>query len=600
MFRTIATVAKAGALLGTVIVIGFTSLTTATAVSVSSTQLQLVAGKSEAFVNTQKVQLDEPPVIVDGHFYLPAKWFSDTLNIQLYWDHATETAHLLTSKAYIQFDPAHDRIQVNGNSVPFHTVAEIRNGRLLVKLSWLASYTNITYRYNAGSQSVEISDLGEPLTAYKESTLRNDDTLQNSRPVAKFAFGKAAYRLGEPIVFTDLSYDPDSEGLPVYDWVGKKDVYFKAGIYNVSLTVKDGKGNVSEPFSKTVTVLDIPYRTEQEYPFYYKPIGSLLPKESVTTIPKQSTLDRILPVVVRQPEDRKLLRGSSSKPIIEKGFLFQEKINGRVRLYPQYVNGMANGAQLVIMIRNHSDIHAVNVSTTASSESSVSVYTPLHGRKTAENFLANTSEGDQLVVNPGSAVLYKVSPELSSGQGFQAIYDLETDGEVDVSYAMVSPGEQPYDLGGYRNIQLTDTERGTYPVSEVTWEIDAHNLKAPLTLGIGDGSVEPILKGLAKAKDKELLLETNNENNAGVRYQITLDVSGKTAIAVYPRGGFFEGAVRINGNLVTMPAAGLTSNEAIILHRSTGSEKKVVIELMAAGNTRLPMDLILIPLIDKQ
>jgi PKD repeat protein len=600
MFRPIATVAKAGALLGIALFTSLSISSTAIAVSVTSKQLQLIAGQTEAFVNTQKVQLDEPPAIVNGHFYLPAKWVADTLNLQLYWDHVTATAHLLTSKAYIQFDPAQDRIQVNGNSIPFHTVAEIRNDRLLVKLSWLASYTNMTYRFNADSQSVDISDLGEPSTAYKESTLRNDDTQQNSRPIAKFAFGKAAYRIGEPVQFTDLSYDPDSEGLPVYTWVGKKEVYFKAGLYNVTLTVKDGKGNVSEPFSKAVTVLDIPYRTEQEYPFYYNPIGSLLSKEAIIALPRQSTSDITVPVVVRQPDDRRLLRGSSSKPIIEKGFLFQEKINGHVRLYPQYVNGMANAAQLVIMIRNHSETYAVNVDTTAASESSASIYTPLLGRKTAENFLASPTEGGQLVVDPGSAVMYKVSPQLSSGQGFQGIYDLETDGEVEVTYAMVSPGEQPYDMGGYRNIQQGDTLRESYPVSDVTWAVDARSLKAPIVLGIGDGSVEPVLKGWVKGKDTGSLLEAVDESHAGVRYRITLNPGGKTAIAFYPHGGFFEGAIRVNGSLITIPTVGLTSNEAIILHRSTNSETKVDIELLPSGNTRLPMDFILVPLTDKQ
>ncbi|NHN30614.1 copper amine oxidase N-terminal domain-containing protein [Paenibacillus agricola] len=601
MLRTVAAVAKTGALLGTIIAIGFTSLTTVSAVSVSSTQIQLTAGNYDAFVNTQKVKLDEPPTLIDGQFYLPAKWVSDTLNIQLYWDSLTETAHLLTSKAYIQFDPSHDRIQVNGNSVPFHTVAEIRNGRLLVKLSWLATYTNMTYVYHANSQSVEINDLGEPLTPYKESTLRNDDAQQNSRPVAKFAFGKASYRLGEPIHITDLSYDPDSEGLPGYDWAGKKDAYFKAGIYNVTLTVKDGKGNVSEPFSKTVTVLDVPYRTEQEYAFYYKPIGSLLPKEMISAIPKQTTMDRTVPVLVKHSEDRKLLRGTSSKAILEKGFLYQEKIKGHARLYPSYVNGMANDAQLVIMIRNLSDTYAVNVGTTAVSESQASVYTPLLGHKLAENFLATpaASIGEPLVVNPGSAVLYKVSPTLSSGQGFQAIYDLETDGLVDVSYAMVSPGEQPYELGGYRQIQLSDTFRGTYPVSEVTWDIDSRGLNAPVALGIGDLSVEPLLKGFVKGKDMELQ-EVVNESHAGVRYRFTLNVSGKTAIAFYPRGGFFEGAIRVNGSLITMPAGGITSNEAILIHRTTSTEQKVEFELLAAGNNQLPLDMMLIPLVDKQ
>ncbi|MCU6797886.1 stalk domain-containing protein [Paenibacillus sp. WQ 127069] len=600
MFRMVAA-AKATLLMSTALAVGMMNVPSVLAVSVSSIQLQLFAGNSEAIVNTQKIKLDEPPAIINGQFYLPAKWVADALKIQLFWDHDTQTAQMLTSKAFIQFNPSLNQIQINGKPIPFDSVAEIRNGRLLVKLTWLAPYTNMTYRYDSASQSVELSSLGEPASAYKESTLHNDDTQPNSKPIAKFALGKASYRLGEPVTYTDLSYDPDSEGLPGYNWIGKQEVFFKPGTYTVTLQVKDGKGNESEPFSQTITVLDVPYISDQAYPFYFKPIGSLLSKESVASITVRQSLENpIMSVLPRPSEERRLLLGSSSKPIVEKGFLFRENMNGRARLYTQYINGMSSAAQLAIMIRNQSDTRSVTVSTTAVAESQASIYTPILGSKTVESFLTNHSESGSMTVNPGTAVLYKVSQELSSGQGFQGLYDIQTDGAVEVSYVMISPGEQPYQLGAYRTVQSKDLRHTVSPASEVSFQLDTRSLKEPVSFSIGDGSIEPLLNGVTKEMGSDSVQAVTYGSNAGVRYRIGLEFNGKTAVALYPRGGFFEGSVRVNGNVISIPAGGLTSNEALLLHRTSVSEKKIEIELMASESNQLPVDFIVYPLPDKQ
>jgi PKD repeat protein len=578
------TTVKKGALLSLTLAVGiWLPANNASAVSGSVTQIHLFAGKLQASVNTQGVLLEEPPVLINDHFYVPAKWLADILKLPLSWESETNTIQLLTSKAYIQFDPGHDRITVNGIQSPFHAAAEIRNGRLLVDVSWLALYTNIAYRYDSGSQSMELSDISSPANAYKESTLRKDDTLQNSRPIAKFAFGKSTYRLGEPIDYVDLSYDPDAEGLPDYHWTGKEDAFFKPGPYTVTLTVADGKGNQSEPFSKTITVLNVPFASEEQFSYSFKPVNSLFKKELFTAIPQQAAMAPNLPIVVSKSEDRRLIQGSSSAPIMEKGFLYQDKFTGRARLYPQYISGMSGSSQLAILVRNASETKPVQLATTAAADSQASVYTSLLGGKTAENFLVSSSEQAMLTLEPGAARFIKVSPELGAGQGFQGIYDLEADGEVYVSYAMIASGDQPYDLGAYRTLQLNESHNGSYPVSEVSWQIDANSLKSPIALRIGDST-----PGEA------------NQPNAGVRYRIRIVTSDKTAAALYPQGGFFEGAVKVNGSIASLPSTGLTSNEGILLYRSPGLGSRIDIELMAAGTTKLPVDLILYPLPSKQ
>lgn len=570
---------------------------TVQAVSATPTQLQLFPDRGEAMVNGSAASLEEPAVIIQDAMYIPARWLADQLQLKLSWNEASRTIGLVTPKAYIELDSDRGTVSVNGNRLPFNEVAAIRNDRLLIKLSWIADLAGITYKYDEASKSVMIRYAGQTSTAYKESELTAEDAQPNSRPIAKFAFDKPVYRLGEPVKIIDLSYDPDAEGLPVYEWAGKQEAYFTPGTYPVTLRVKDGKGNVSEPFTKSVEVQNTPYISKTEFPYYTKQGGAVFSFDAAI-LPKTAPVSPSVPVLVRQPEDRPLVRGMSAAPVVANGFLYQDEVNGSARLYPSYVNGMKGKAQLAIVLRNKDNTKAVRVTTERKSVSVPSVYNPVRGYKTLEGFMTASVPNEELTIEPGNAVLYAVSPELSTGQGFQGIYDIHSDGLIDVSYIMTPPGLQSYDLGKYAPVSLDGAAdaSGTFPVADVSWQIDAKTIKEPLSLTIGDDQVEPKLKGTDKRSGKE----AQHPGYAGVRYRIQLTTSGKMAVALHPRGGFFQGAVRVNGQTLELPEAGLTDKESILLYRSESAPSTPIeIELMATDRTQLPIELIAVPLRDK-
>ncbi|MCR8631755.1 copper amine oxidase N-terminal domain-containing protein [Paenibacillus radicis (ex Xue et al. 2023)] len=592
MYRFLSASVKPAILLSTALTACLIMPMSSEAVSVTTNQLKLYAEKAQASLNGVQINLDEPASIINDRFYVPAKWLADTLNFSLEWDSQEEKIKLLTPRAFIEFDAPHNTIKVNGISIPFDTVAVIRNDRLMIHLSWLAQYADIPFQYKEESKSVVMNYIGKPYAPYPESILHKDDSQPNSKPAAVFAFGKPTYRLGEPIEYIDLSYDPDAEGLPEYDWKGKQEAFFQPGVYTVTLQVSDRHGNRSEPFSKSVTVLNEPFVSKNDYPFYFKPAGTLVELKKDWLKGLQTAADSKIPVVVRQPEDKKLIVGSSVNPIVQKGFLYQDSFKQRARLSLQYTNGREKPAQFAIVLRNDSIEKSVHITTTRKAETQASIYTPILAHKTTEQFLISGALNDELSIEPGRAVFYTISSEIAPGQGYNGIYDLETDGEVTVSYVMMEPGETLYNLGAYTNSGQTTAGSGSYPVAEVSWQVEAKDMKSPTAIGIGDSAIEPIIKGIDARTRKELTVQ----GLGSIRYRIQLNVGDKTTVALHPRSGFFQGAIRVNGNTIPVPAGGLTSNDILLLHRTQGTEKKVDIELMASEGSSAPLDLVMIPL----
>lgn len=78
----------------------------------------------------------------------------------------------------------------------------------------------------------------------------------NTIPIAAFTV-TTPVTVGQPVTFTDQSYDQDLGGSIVnWHWEGKKDFYTKAGVYTITLKVQDDQGDWSEPISHVVTVVE--------------------------------------------------------------------------------------------------------------------------------------------------------------------------------------------------------------------------------------------------------------------------------------------------------------------------------------------------------
>lgn len=558
------------------------------AVSSTTMYIMLYLDKQEAVINDRIVALDTPATIVDGKTFVPAKFLGDTMGFKVAWNDSTKKIEMETQSAVIELDPGNNSAVINGVMMPFDSVAKIVNGRLMVKLTWVADYMGAKYKYNEELRRVEIIYVKQP----KGVALNSSD---NSKPVAKFTFGKPSYRIGEPVKYIDLSYDPDAEGIVKYEWTGNHEAFFTPGKYPVTLKVTDSKGNVSNPYTRYIEIKDEPYLTELEYKLYYKPPGTIIKTDWSMLWEHFWDLPQ-LPKTVTEDKSRTLLVSDSPETFTQKGILYQDKVKGKARLYADHVNGMEEKVQFVILATNNSN-KEVTVKTTNKGEVYPSIYANIIGHEASVDFLLNDPVDEKLVIPPGQSRVYVQMPEFLPGQGVNVFYDVDTgDDEVTFSFIAMDLIATPVSTYFYKPLPYEGHVRGTFPVSEVRWAVDASSFTAPSRLIIGDGTTDPFVKGYDVFRNEQV----KNEGNYGVVYKIHAANPRKMVVLLLARGGNFKGPVKINGEFVMVPPSGvLTAFDGLqILARTKGTEKSLDIEFTPPAGSAFPVDLIFYPLKD--
>lgn len=122
----------------------------------------------------------------------------------------------------------------------------------------------VTYNLTELSETTGIGE-NDPNLVTTDLFEETEVTPGNTLPIAAFTVTTPVI-VGQPVVFTDQSYDKDLGGSIVnWRWDGRKDFYVKPGVYTVTLKVQDDQGDWSEPISHVVTVIE-PEKTEYTLP----------------------------------------------------------------------------------------------------------------------------------------------------------------------------------------------------------------------------------------------------------------------------------------------------------------------------------------------
>lgn len=563
----------------------------ATAISTTTLQISMTVDKPEATVNGSVYGLEAAALLVGDQPYVPLKFLGDSMGIKVEWNGQTKRVEMTAGKAKIEFDMANKQVYINGVSRSTDNVAMLSNEKLMVRLDWLTGYTGAKMYYDAATKKIDI--------VYVKRPDEISDSSESSTPVAKFTFAKPTYKVGEPINYVDLSYDPDAEGLAKYEWTGRQDAFFTAGTYTITLKVTDGAGHVSKPYSRTLTVTPSTYITDDlTYKMHFLPVGSFI-KADWSMIWGHFWDLPLLPTKVEEDRSRTLIVSDSPETITEKGILYQQRINGKARLYADHVNGTENKLQFVIMARNTSN-KPVTIKTTNKGEVYPSIYANLIGHEASVDFMLHDPQNvPPLVVPPGQGYVYVQMPDFFPGQGVNVFYDVETDGEVEFSFvAMDNSISTPTSasLGFYKPLDFNGHVRGTFPVADKTWNVDMSSFTTTKMLTIGDGKVDPFVAGF----DTQRNMEVKNDGNYGMVYHIHADKPRKFVLLLMAKGGVFKGPFKINGEFVMVPQSGvLPAFEKIqVLARTTGKEDSFDIEFTPPAGSAFPIDLIFVPLDD--
>ncbi|HJV46740.1 MAG TPA: copper amine oxidase N-terminal domain-containing protein [Bacillota bacterium] len=414
---------------------------------------------------------------------------------------------------------------------------------------------------------------------------------KNSPPVAQFSTDKTHYRIGEPIEYLDLSYDPELDGIHS-SWEGKEKAYFTPGDHVVTLIVKDDKGGISKPYSKTIKVDQEVFTSQEQYPFYF---GALTgDPNSVPVDLEDFEKYPILMPTENIPKNRKLIVSNDPEIFADYGLLYKERITGKARLYATHVNGMKKEAQISVLATNPTQ-SPVKIHITHKGEVEPSKFPGLLGNEALVQWFANGKTNEDLVINPGESIIYYQSPVLTPEQGIHIIQDIEVEGGVVFSFISADPKKE-LTISELKPFPRKRDVRGTYDTSEFQWIIDAKQAKGkPWRLVIGnDSQWVPGIDALSGSMEK-------NVGNYGIFYNITIFHPGKAAIAIVPRGGSVKGPLLMNNKITLVPSSGVvTPGTAYIIGRTTGNEEQIQFTTCPPSGSSLPYDIFFYPLDDRK
>ncbi|WP_159882300.1 stalk domain-containing protein [Paenibacillus puerhi] len=554
-----------------------------------ATNLLLYPGSSSVYVDGFKTEAALPPIERESRVYLPAAELEPWLGLPVNWEEEKGAVQITTPKAFLELTPADQTLYVNGAAQPWGEEAMLESDRLYIALAFLERYVSFRSRIDEESRRVDLSYI----RSSTDPSLFANDTMPNMKPIAKFAVDREYYRIGEPIRYMDLSYDPKGGKLEDVKWTGNAQAIFVPGLYKVSLEVTDSLGQVSETFSRNILVKDQPYLDEFEYHVHHKPVGTYVREEEevlrayLRGIPQLNRKER-------KPEDRPLLVSDSPETFTEKGMLYRDKVNGKGRLYADHVNGTDRKMKFAIIAHNPDNTRSVTIKTTNQGEVYPSIYANLIGNEATIEFLQGGQREETMSLQPGESAYYRTMPDFYPGQGVNVMYDVETNGEVVFTFVAMEQKDGLEEAALYPALPYSGNVRGTFTGSEVLWEMVASSVKVPTSFAIGDGTSDVFVSGRDAFEKKSSI----NLGNYGVVYQIQIKAPPRMSVLILPRGGVFKGPFKVDGKIVQTPPSGVMMDYQgyTIIARTNGTEPSLNLEFSPAAGSAFPIDVILYPL----
>ena len=440
-------------------------------------------------------------------------------------------------------------------------------------------YINARLLADALSANLSFSDDGRSLTL--TAVPQGGDPLA---PQARFSTDKATYAPGEKVVYTDYPFDPDGADIVSRKWSNKRDVYFESGSYTVTLQVTNSRGQVSAPYSRTLTVAGPVMDTPLSYALKYADPGESFPDSKVNTYPLVGTTSASVSATP-------LIFSNSPEAPAQSGLLYQDTVSGRARLLAYHLNAQSQPARLYVVARNL-ETRPLDVVTERLGETAPTRIEGQLGQVTLLDYFADTSPGS-VTLQPGESVALYASPTLSPGSGVNLLQDINASGRIEVTFAMLEGGlppttpvlqQLPYLAADGKHV------RGTFP--NAVKVIRAQLGSLPSRMVIGDGQIDPAILGSDVLSGQPVRLS----GNYGVLYDIQVSGSSGVAVALSPRGGLYRGAMNVQDGPITqtvkLPRSGaaLTPDKPTLLWRAQSDLLKI--DFVPASGSNLPISLV--------
>ena len=538
-------------------------LACATAQAGQSRQITIATDGSTITVGGQTRTLSNPPRLVSGRLLMPLH----------------ETLSLLSLPSIVVNDYPIDE-----------SGATTIDGQTYVDLRWLAAVTNTRLDIAPGGRQLILTAAGSgvapaaPRAAASTAPAQDVAEVDPGAPQARFAPEKEVYAPGERISLVDYSFDPDGVAITSRAWSGRRDVYFEPGEYSVTLQVTNARGKVSPSYTRRVRVQGAPVASPLEFALRHTSLGDTFSDLRVMTYP---TLAARTTVVDNFP----LLFSDSPEKPQQAGILYRDAVQGRARLLAYHLNGLPVAARVHVLVRNLEE-RPVQVRSVRLGETAPSRVEGTLGQVALMDYLTSTAT-PPLTLTSGRQVALYTSPQLPPGSGVSLMQDIEADGRVEVTFAILPHGAAASQeaIAQLPVLPLDGVhQRGTFPGAVRRLQVTLDRL--PARLNIGDGRNDAATEGVDALTGTKMKLA----GNYGVLYQVEVERAAGTVMALAPRGGLYRGALQLfdgaESSTMRVPRSGvLTQPDAPMLLWRAQSDR-LNFSFVPANGSNLPVSLV--------
>ncbi|WP_028612400.1 stalk domain-containing protein [Paenibacillus harenae] len=534
-----------------------------------------VHGQKQIQVNGKVQPLTAPLPVVKGVTMIPIRTIAAAVGAKVYND--DKGTHIDTYANQVTLNAGMRGARRNDSYILLPAAPVRIDGTMHLPLSAVKQLWNGGYTYNTQLKQVHITIQPDP----------------NAAPVAAFQ-APTAVKLGEPVAYEDLSYDPDGS-IAKTEWSGRKSAYFEPGVYTVTQTVIDNEGLRSVTESQEIVVTDEVMYTPFEY---YMRYGNPGDKFAVDTKLMNSYNEA---ATVESRGGRTLYMSNAPERFFGEGLLYADELDGAGRLFLHHRNGSSERLKAVVVVTNEQS-ESVKLTIGKRGLAGPSVNALQFGSAAVLRYLSGAAPRE-LEIAPGASVT--LLPELEKiimnpNEGFSGMLDVDSDGPL--TYTTMAVKENTDPLSAVFNLPQLEKvgNRGTFADTDLMIEVNEPLGITERKLRLGSrGTTIPGVDALTGEATVD-----GGEYGAVTTVQLT-NVAYGTRILLNPRAGNFQGAVAVNGKAVGTPSAGHANpGDGVLLYHQQKPEgenadhtapPEVTITFASPGASALPVLLVFLP-----
>lgn len=540
-------------------------------------KLVFVHGSKQMSLNGKTQQMTTPLPVVKGVTMIPVRTIATSVGASVYND--SKGTHIDTYFNKVTLNVNMRGANRNGSYLLLPNAAMRINGTMHVPLSAVKFLWNAGYVYNAQLKQITITIQPEP----------------NVAPVAKFN-APLEVKQGENIEYEDLSYDPDGKTVkPI--WTGRKSTYFEPGVYTVTLSVYDSEGLSSDLVSQDIHVTDEVMYTPYEYYMRYGNPGDkfVLDGKLMNTFKEVSTIE--------SKSGRTLYMSNAPERFFGEGLLYEDTLNDPSRLFLHHRNGAQERLKLAVVATNKGT-ESVKLTIGNRGLAGPSVSALQFGSAAVSRYFV-PSQPREMIIEPGASI--NLMPEMEKiimnpDEGFSGLLDVDMDGELTFSTLALKEFTDPvsavFTLPELEKVGNRGKFFDTDQYIEVNEKVGVTESKLRLgQRGPAMAGVDALTGGM-----------TINGGEYGAVTTIKLkSIAYGTRIILNPRAGIFQGAVTVNGKVVSVPSGGhVKVGEGALIYTQLRPEgaagqqaaPEVTIQYTSPGASSLPILFVFLPASD--